>query len=152
MRRTRSTFAVRYTPEFRNQVAQLVQAGRKVSQLAQEFGCSSWSVTRWVRQAERDAGRGDGGLTSEERHEFARLRRENRHLKLERDCCAHIRSAIVATSSTKSRPRICRRSSLTSAIIRSIPQLHHHPTDEVQYESEPLSRGFRTRAGMMQVP
>jgi transposase len=38
-----------------------------------------------VAQAERDAGRGDGGLTSAERQELARLRRENRQLKLERE-------------------------------------------------------------------
>jgi transposase len=39
----------------------------------------------WVRQAKRDAGKGDGGLTSVEREELSRLRRENRKLKEERE-------------------------------------------------------------------
>lgn len=76
---------VRYTPEFRRQMIELVQAGRTPSELSREFGCSSWSIGRWVAQAERDAGRGDGGLTTAERQELARLRRENRQLKLERE-------------------------------------------------------------------
>lgn len=88
MRKSKSKFAVRYTPEFRRQIVELVNAGRTPSQLAKEFGCTSWSITRWVKQADRDAGRGDGGLTTEERHELARLRRENRQLKLEREILA----------------------------------------------------------------
>jgi transposase len=38
-----------------------------------------------VKQDDRDAGRGDGGLTTSEREELARLRRENKRLKLERE-------------------------------------------------------------------
>ncbi len=38
-------------------------------------------MREWVKQAERDAGTGDGGLTSDERSELAQLRRENRRLK-----------------------------------------------------------------------
>ena len=77
--------AIRYTPEFRRQMVELVRAGRKASELQREFGVTSWSIGRWAAQAERDAGRGDGGLTSAERQELARLRRENRQLKLERE-------------------------------------------------------------------
>ena len=76
---------VRYTPEFRRQMIELVRAGRKASDLSREFGCTSWSIGRWVAQAERDVGRGDGGMTTAERQELARLRRENRQLKLERE-------------------------------------------------------------------
>lgn len=85
MARSKSKFAIRYTPEFRRQLVELVRAGRKVSELSREFGCTSWSISRWVAQAERDAGRGDGGLTMAERGELARLRRENRQLRLERE-------------------------------------------------------------------
>jgi transposase len=40
---------------------------------------------QWVKRAERDEGQGDGGLTTAEREELTRLRRENRKLKEERD-------------------------------------------------------------------
>ena len=42
------------------------------------FGPSQWAISRWVRQADRDEGRGDGGLTSAEREELVRLRRDNK--------------------------------------------------------------------------
>lgn len=74
-----------YTLEFRRQMVELVRAGRKFADLEKEFGCTGWSIRQWVKQADRNAGRGDGGLTSQEREELARLRRENRQLKVERD-------------------------------------------------------------------
>jgi len=85
MPKSKSKLAVRYTPEFRRQVVELVSAGRKPSQLSREFGCTAWSIQRWVKQAKRDAGSGDGGLTTNERAELARLHRENRQLKMERE-------------------------------------------------------------------
>ncbi len=75
----------KYLPEFRRQMVELYRAGRRFNELAEEFGCSSWSIRQWVKQADRDAGLGDGGLNSEEQQELARLRRENRQLKLERE-------------------------------------------------------------------
>lgn len=80
--------AKRYPPEFRRQLVELHGAGRKISQLSREFGVSEWAITRWVKQADRDAGRGDGGLTSAEREELTRLRREIRQLKIEREILA----------------------------------------------------------------
>jgi len=74
-----------YTPEFRRQMVDLHRAGRGYDELAREFGCTSWSIRQWVKQADRDVGRGDGGLTTAERQELTRLRRENRQLKVERD-------------------------------------------------------------------
>ena len=74
-----------YTPEFRQQMVELVRVGRKYEELGAEFGCSSWSIRQCVKRADRDVGRGDGGLTSEEHRELTRLRRENRQLKLERE-------------------------------------------------------------------
>ena len=85
MGKSKQKSAVRYTPEFRRQMVELVRAGRKLSELSREFGCTSWSIGRWVAQAARDAGGGDGGMTTAERQELARLRRENRQLKLERE-------------------------------------------------------------------
>ena len=45
----------------------LHRAGRSFDELAKEFGPTSWSIRQWVKRAERDEGRGDGGLTTAER-------------------------------------------------------------------------------------
>jgi transposase len=78
----------RYTPEFRRQMVELHRTGRRFDELGKEFGCTSWSIRQWVKQADRNAGRGDGGLTSAEREELTRLRRENRKLREEREILA----------------------------------------------------------------
>lgn len=74
-----------YTPEFRRQMIELVRAGRSPEELAREFEPTAQSIKNWVGQAERDGGRGDAGLTTFEREELNRLRRENRQLRLERE-------------------------------------------------------------------
>jgi transposase len=63
----------------------LAKAGRSPASLAKEFGPSAWTIALWIKQAARDTGDGDGGLTSGEREELRRLRRENRRLKEERE-------------------------------------------------------------------
>ena len=78
-----SNKAVRYTREFKRQMVDLVRSGRTPASLAKEFGPTPWSISLWVKQDERDTGKGDGGLTSTEREELARLCRENRKLKEE---------------------------------------------------------------------
>jgi transposase len=75
----------RYAPEFRRQMVELYRAGHSFNELAKEYGCTSWSIRMWVKQADRDRGRGDGGLTTAEREELSRLRRENRKLREERE-------------------------------------------------------------------
>ena len=74
-----------YTPEFRRQIIELVRAGRSPDDLAKEFEPTAQSIRNWVAQAERDGGRRDDGLSSAERDELSRLRRENRQLRQERD-------------------------------------------------------------------
>jgi transposase len=74
-----------YAPEFRRQMVELVRAGRSPEALAREFEPTAQSIRNWVAQAERDAGGGNGGLTTAEREELNRLRRENRQLRLERE-------------------------------------------------------------------
>jgi len=74
-----------YTPEFRHQMVELVQAGRSPEELGREFEPTAQSIRNWVAQARRDGGRGDGGLTTAEREELSHLRRENRQLRLERE-------------------------------------------------------------------
>jgi transposase len=75
----------RYTPEFRRELVELHRAGRSIPELSREFGPTPWTIALWVKRADRDAARGDGGLTTSEREELARLRRENKRLKLERE-------------------------------------------------------------------
>ena len=77
-----------YPPEFRRQMVELVRAGRTPGELAREFECSDQTIRNWVRQAERDEGRRDDGLTTDERTELQRLRRENRQLREEREILA----------------------------------------------------------------
>jgi transposase len=74
-----------YTPEFRRQIIELVRAGRSPDELAKEFEPTAQSIRNWVAQAERDAGRRNDGLSSSERDELSRLRRENRQLRQERE-------------------------------------------------------------------
>jgi transposase len=63
-------------------LVELVQAGRSPEELAREFEPTAQSIRNWVAQAERDAGRGNGGLTTAEREELSRLRRENESIRM----------------------------------------------------------------------
>jgi transposase len=74
-----------YPAEYRRQMVALVRAGRTPEELAEEFEPSANAIRNWVRQADIDEGRSEGGLTSEERDELRRLRRENKQLRLERE-------------------------------------------------------------------
>lgn len=80
-----SKFRKPYPPEFRQQMVDLVRAGRTPEELSREFEPTAQSIHNWVAQAEREAGRRKDGLTGAEREELSRLRRENRQLKLERE-------------------------------------------------------------------
>src|SRR5260370_29161129 len=62
------------------------ESGKAGGAVARELDLAETAVRRWVQQAEVDAGRGRAGaLTTEEREELGRLRRENRTLRMERD-------------------------------------------------------------------
>lgn len=74
-----------YPAEFRRQMVELVRAGRTPDELSREFEPSAEAIRQWVKQADRDDGRRADGLTSAERDELDRLRRENRRLRQERD-------------------------------------------------------------------
>ena len=74
-----------YPPEFRREAVELVRSsGRSIPQIADELGVSPQSLRNWVRQGDVDAGRAEG-LTTDEREELRRLRRENRRLTQERE-------------------------------------------------------------------
>jgi transposase len=74
-----------YPAEFREQIVALHRAGRSIGDLAQEFEPCAATIHGWVKQADRDDGRRADILSSEERDELRRLRRENRQLRQERD-------------------------------------------------------------------
>ena len=82
-----------YPPEFPRQMVDLVRSGRTPEELApeelaREFEPTAQSISTWVKQAERDAGKRVDGPTSAEREELGRLRRENHRLRQERDILA----------------------------------------------------------------
>ena len=74
-----------YAPEFRQQIIDLVRAGRSPEELAKEFEPTAQTIYNWLAQADRDTGKRHDGLTTAEREELTRLRRENRQLRLERE-------------------------------------------------------------------
>src|SRR5213080_2032320 len=76
-----------FTREFKAQAVRIVrESGKSVGVVARELDLTETALRSWVRQAEIDAGRGtSGALTTEEREELGRLRRENRTLRMERD-------------------------------------------------------------------
>jgi transposase len=74
-----------FTKEFKAEVVALVrQDGNTAASVARDLDLTETAVREWVRQADVDDG-GRDGLTSSEREELARLRRENRVLREERD-------------------------------------------------------------------
>ncbi len=74
-----------YPAEFRTEAVRLVRSsGQPKAELARELGIASETLREWVKQAEVDAGEREG-LTSDEREELQRLRRENRILREERE-------------------------------------------------------------------
>jgi len=75
----------RYAPEYRRRLIELVRAGRTPESLARQYEVSGQSIRNWVAQADRDEGRRSDGLTTAEREEVVRLRRENKTLREERE-------------------------------------------------------------------
>jgi transposase len=74
-----------YTPEFKSEIVDRCRAGdRSIAEVARDFDLTVSAVRRWVVQAEIDASE-RRGLTSEEREELSRLRRENKRLQADVD-------------------------------------------------------------------
>jgi transposase len=74
-----------YPPEFREQIVALVRAGRTPEELAREYEPTEPTIRNWVAQAGRDQGIRADGLSSAEKEELRRLRRENRILRQEKE-------------------------------------------------------------------
>jgi transposase len=74
-----------YPPEFRREAIELYRSSEKsIPKMAEELGIASESLRRWIRQHEVDEGEREG-LTTDEREELSRLRRENKTLRQERE-------------------------------------------------------------------
>ena len=77
-----------YPAEYRARIMELARAGRNPEELAKEFEPTGQTIRNWLQQDDRDSGRRQDGLTTAEREELVKLRRENRQLKLEREILA----------------------------------------------------------------
>ena len=79
-------FTPEYPPEFRSEAVRLVRdGGRSISATAKDLGVSTESLRHWVKQDALVSGQRKDGLTSDERKELVRLRRENRDLREDRE-------------------------------------------------------------------
>lgn len=75
-----------FSAEFKADAVRLVRGGKSVVLVAKDLGLTETSIRRWLKQADADAGSGDGEmLTTEERQELSRLRREVKALRLDRE-------------------------------------------------------------------
>ena len=80
-----------YPAHFRQQMVELVQAGRKPAELAKEFGCHASSIMNWMRQGGPANGASPNALaplSADERKELVELRRKLRQVQMERDILA----------------------------------------------------------------
>jgi transposase len=74
-----------YPPEFRAEAVKLARSSQKpLSELARDLGVSTETLRNWLKQEQIDTGKRDG-LTTDEREELKRLRKENKVLKEERE-------------------------------------------------------------------
>jgi transposase len=102
-----------YPAEFRRQMVELVQSGRTPGELSREFGVTSQSISAWVAQAAADSGKplpGKDVLSTAEREELARLRRQVKRLEQERDILANDSRDVPRPFAKKQRaPTLLRR-------------------------------------------
>ena len=75
-------------PEFRQQMVELVRAGRTPYELSKEFELTARTIASWVVQADLDDGLRTDGLTTAEKEELKRLCKEKKQLRMEREMMA----------------------------------------------------------------
>ena len=76
----------KFTPEEKADAVRMVRAEGNLARVARDLDLTETALRHWVRQADIDEGRGaEADLTTDEKEELRRLRRENRTLKMERD-------------------------------------------------------------------
>ena len=75
----------RYPEELKRRLVELVRGGRTPEELSRQYEPSAQAIRNWVAQTDRDEGRREDGLTTNEREELQRLRRDNERLREERE-------------------------------------------------------------------
>jgi transposase len=93
-----------YPREFREDAVRLYRSsGKSLLNVSKELGVAGESLRHWVKQIDIDAGRRTDGLTTEEREELRRLRRENRVLQEEREILKKAAAFFAGESGSRSR-------------------------------------------------
>ena len=91
-----------YPEQFRREAVALVRReGRSIRDVADSLGVSQQTLRNWRRQDQLDRHERDDGLTSDEREELRRLRRENARLKQERDLLKRAAAFFAAETETR---------------------------------------------------
>ncbi len=90
-----------YPEEFRREAVAMVRAGRAIPDVAEALGVSPQSLRNWVKRTQLDRHERDDGLTSPEREELQRLRRENKRLQQERDLLKRAAAFFAAETGTR---------------------------------------------------
>jgi transposase len=90
-----------YPPEFRGEAIELLRQGRSPRELSESLGVSEQTLRNWRRQDQIDRHERDDRLTTDERAELARLRRENTRLRQERDLLKRAAAFFATESGTR---------------------------------------------------
>ena len=93
-----------FTDEFKAGAVRLVlEEGKTVGGVARDLDLTETALREWVKRAQADRTNGRTGLTTAEREELARLRKENRQLRLEREILKNAAAFFASEPATRSR-------------------------------------------------
>src|SRR3954454_21811177 len=93
-----------FTEEFKAGAVRLVlEEGKSVGAVAGDLDLTETALREWVKRAQADRTKGRTGLTTAEREELARLRKENRQLRLEREILKNAAAFFASEPATRSR-------------------------------------------------
>ena len=93
-----------FTDEFKASAVRLVlDEGKTVGAVARDLDLTETALREWVKRAQADRTKGRTGLTTAEREELARLRKENRQLRLEREILKNAAAFFASEPAIRSR-------------------------------------------------